>query len=276
MKGIRLDSGDLAYLSREARKILDAAGFKDAKIAASNDLDEAEIVKLKRQGAKIDIWGVGTHLVTAKAQPALGGVYKLAAVYDSRLNPAAIAAYQKALQQGTHTLSAFKDLVRNVIKLGEKPPPGQQEKATIPGEQIVLRTLFNDAADNSWRYDGDIIYPANKKQPYRLVKNPQGPYEAELTEAVTSVSKANPDSPRVFPAGTKIVLPLKSAFNLGKQTGPIETVHDARRRAQTIMPLLAEDHKRLEDPYAYGVGIEESLYNERRAMIRKYRGPQAA
>lgn len=80
LAGIRLDSGDLAYLSNEARKMLDAAGFPDASIAASNDLDEHLIESLKQQGAKIDAWGVGTRLVTGWDQPALGGVYKLNAI----------------------------------------------------------------------------------------------------------------------------------------------------------------------------------------------------
>lgn len=82
MIGIRLDSGDLAYLSIEARKILDAAGLQDAAIVASNDLDEQIIQSLKQQGAKIVVWGVGTKLVTAYDQPALGGVYKLGAIRD--------------------------------------------------------------------------------------------------------------------------------------------------------------------------------------------------
>lgn len=80
MIGIRLDSGDLAYLSIEARKILDQAGFPDAIIVASNDLDEKIIESLKEQGAKISVWGVGTRLVTAYDQPALGGVYKISAI----------------------------------------------------------------------------------------------------------------------------------------------------------------------------------------------------
>jgi nicotinate phosphoribosyltransferase len=80
MAGIRLDSGDLAFLSIEARKLLDAAGFPKAAIVASNDLDEHIIESLKDQGATIGVWGVGTSLVTARDQPALGGVYKLAAV----------------------------------------------------------------------------------------------------------------------------------------------------------------------------------------------------
>jgi nicotinate phosphoribosyltransferase len=82
MIGVRLDSGDLAYLSIEARKILDANGFSNAKILASNDLDENIISSLKDQHARINMWGVGTRLATAFDQPALGGIYKLGAIKD--------------------------------------------------------------------------------------------------------------------------------------------------------------------------------------------------
>ena len=78
--GIRLDSGDLAYLSKKARKLLDAAGFTDASICASSDLDEYLISSLKSQHAAVDSWGVGTNLITSKDCPAFGGVYKLAAI----------------------------------------------------------------------------------------------------------------------------------------------------------------------------------------------------
>ena len=84
--GIRLDSGDLAWLSQQARVILDEGGFPDAAIVASNDLDENLIESLKHQGAKISVWGVGTKLVTGGDQAALGGVYKLAAVRDAAGN----------------------------------------------------------------------------------------------------------------------------------------------------------------------------------------------
>ncbi len=83
LMGIRLDSGDLAYLAIEARRLLDAGGFQATKIVASNDLDEKLITSLKVQGAPIDIWGIGTKLVTAFDEPALGGVYKLAAVENA-------------------------------------------------------------------------------------------------------------------------------------------------------------------------------------------------
>lgn len=88
-KGIRLDSGDLAYLSKKARKMLDDAGFPDTIICASGDLDENSINSLKNQGAEINSWGVGTKLITSADMPALGGVYKLAAVYgdDGKMLP---------------------------------------------------------------------------------------------------------------------------------------------------------------------------------------------
>jgi nicotinate phosphoribosyltransferase len=80
LAGIRLDSGDLAYLSLQARRILDEGGFPEVRIMASNELDEHVIASLKEQGAAITVWGVGTRLVTGGDEPALGGVYKLAAV----------------------------------------------------------------------------------------------------------------------------------------------------------------------------------------------------
>jgi len=106
MVGVRLDSGDLAYLSIEARKLLDDAGFPDATIVASNDLDENIIESLKQQGARINVWGVGTKLATAYDQPALGGVYKLAAIkngndwrYAIKLSEQSIKVSNPGMQQ---------------------------------------------------------------------------------------------------------------------------------------------------------------------------------
>jgi nicotinate phosphoribosyltransferase len=81
--GIRIDSGDLAYFSKVARKMLDEAGLTEVKIVASNDLDEKLIQSLKNQGAKISVWGIGTRLVTAYDQPALGAVYKMSSIKNS-------------------------------------------------------------------------------------------------------------------------------------------------------------------------------------------------
>ncbi len=109
--GIRLDSGDLAYLSKKARKMLDEAGFPDAIISASSDLDEYLINSLKNQGATITSWGVGTNLITSADNPAFGGVYKLAAIKH----------------EGEEEFTAK-------IKISENP-----EKITNPGNKTIFR-----------------------------------------------------------------------------------------------------------------------------------------
>jgi nicotinate phosphoribosyltransferase len=87
-KGIRIDSGDITYLSREARRMLDAAGFPDCAIVASNSLDEYIIQDILNQGAQVDVFGVGERLITSRSEPVFGGVYKLAAVEDNgRITP---------------------------------------------------------------------------------------------------------------------------------------------------------------------------------------------
>ncbi len=112
LQGVRLDSGDLAHLSIEARALLDAAGFPDARIVASNDLDETLIASLVEQGARVDTYGVGTKLVTAYEQPALGGVYKLGASRDDqgRWRPSIKLSEQpiKISNPGVHQVRRFR------------------------------------------------------------------------------------------------------------------------------------------------------------------------
>ena len=81
--GVRLDSGDISFLSKEARRMLDEAGFTEAQVVVSNDLDEYTILNLKAQGAKVDVWGIGTKLITAYDQPALGAVYKIVSIENA-------------------------------------------------------------------------------------------------------------------------------------------------------------------------------------------------
>jgi len=130
LAGIRLDSGDLTFLSREARKMLDQAGFDRARILGSSDLDEWLIESIKKQGAEIDIWGVGTRLVTSYSWPALGGVYKLSAIFeDGRLHPR--------------------------LKVSDDP-----EKTTNPGLKKVIR-FFDEK--NFMR--GDVIFLEEEQIP---------------------------------------------------------------------------------------------------------------
>jgi len=111
--GIRLDSGDLAHLSIEARKMLDAAGFHKAVIAASNELDEYLITSLKDQGAMINVWGVGTRLITAYDQPALGGVYKLTAIRSGG------GAWQHRIKLSEQSLKISNPGVLNIRRFEE-------------------------------------------------------------------------------------------------------------------------------------------------------------
>ena len=130
LMGIRLDSGDLAYLATQARALLDESGFENTKIAASNDLDEKLITSLKSQGAPIDIWGVGTKLITAFDEPALNGVYKLAAVENGE-----------------------GEMVSR-MKLSEQPA-----KTSIPGSLAVARLWLNSHCV------GDVIYDVLRESP---------------------------------------------------------------------------------------------------------------
>ena len=128
--GIRLDSGDLAYLSKQAYQMLCDAGFPDAVISASSDLDEDLIYSLKTQQAKINSWGVGTNLITAKGNPAFGGVYKLAAIRD---------------KDGTGFIPK--------IKLSEN-----REKVTNPGDKTIYR-IYNK---NNGKIKADLICMADE------------------------------------------------------------------------------------------------------------------
>jgi nicotinate phosphoribosyltransferase len=152
LAGIRLDSGDLAHLSIEARRLLDEGGFPDAKIVASNDLDEAVITSLLEQGARIDTYGVGTRLVTAYDQPALGGVYKLGAARDEH--------------------GAWRD----AIKLSEQPI-----KITNPGTLAVRRLRRAGELVADIIYDSDAGWQAARlhdiEDPFRA------PYEPAFDDA---------------------------------------------------------------------------------------------
>lgn len=122
-QGVRIDSGDMAYISKKVRKQLDEAGFPDAKIYASNDLDESTILNLKMQRAKIDVWGVGTKLITAYDQPALGAVYKLVSIENDQ------------------------DQMVDSIKLSSNA-----EKVSTPGKKQVWRITAEDG-----KSEGDYI-----------------------------------------------------------------------------------------------------------------------
>ena len=177
--GIRLDSGDLAYLSKKARKMLDEAGFTDAVISASNDLDEFLIDSLKAQGAAITSWGVGTNLITSRDCPSFGGVYKLAAIMDNN-----------------------GEFIPK-IKLSEN-----SEKVTNPGNKTIYRIYEKD----SGKIKADLIclvgerFDENKPlllfdplEPWKKTKLAAGTYiMKELLVPIFLKGKCVYDSPSVM------------------------------------------------------------------------------
>lgn len=171
-KGIRLDSGDLAYLSKKARVMLDNAGYQNAKICASGDLDENSISSLKNQGAKIDIWGVGTRLITSTDMPALGGVYKLSAVIsaDGEITPK--IKVSETVEKITNP--GIKNIYRVYDKITKKAEADviclKDEKAVDENKPLVLthpierwkKTTFTDYEVKYLQKDiiknGELVY----------------------------------------------------------------------------------------------------------------------
>jgi nicotinate phosphoribosyltransferase len=175
--GIRLDSGDLAALSQEARTILDQAGFPKAQIVASNELDETIIESLKHQGAKIDVWGVGTKLATAFDQPALGGVYKLSALrkpgggWDDKMKISDQAA--KSSTPGILQVRRFRRAGQNIgdeILEEGSCPPGECV-IVDPGDSTRRENIPADAESADLLVPvvraGKVVYPGQKLEEIR-------------------------------------------------------------------------------------------------------------
>lgn len=145
--GIRLDSGDLAYLSKEARKQLQAAGFSDAIIAASNDLDENLIAELKAQGSEINSWGVGTHLITAKDSPSLGGVFKLVGQYED-------GQFVPKIKMSDNVEKISNPGIKNVLRIYDKETGKMKaDVITLAGEEIDSTKDYELTSDKApWRF----------------------------------------------------------------------------------------------------------------------------
>jgi nicotinate phosphoribosyltransferase len=226
LQGIRLDSGDLAFLSKEGRRLLDEAGFPDVAIVASNDLDEYLIESLKLQGARIDTWGIGTRLVTAYDQPALGGVYKLAALrqpdgswdYKLKLSEQLLKISTPGIQQVRRYYNQH-GLIADMIYSEEQPVSGT---ATMidPADPTRRRTLEAGTA-----YE-DILVPVFR-QGARVYDLPDLPAIQE--RARHQISQLHETirrflNPHVYPVGLEehlhakkiqLILDLREA---GKQT----------------------------------------------------------
>ncbi|MDR1774974.1 MAG: nicotinate phosphoribosyltransferase [Actinomycetes bacterium] len=168
--GIRIDSGDLAWLSVRAREMLDAAGFTDAKIIASNDLDEYTIASLIEQGAAIDTWGVGTRLVTADGQPSLGGIYKMTAIRDGNQGEykPRIKVSEQASKTTTPGLQGLRRYYRDGKPVGDMiydlqhPPAGGVDVTMVDPADMTRRKSFAADTDSAellqpFFADGDVV-----------------------------------------------------------------------------------------------------------------------
>lgn len=144
--GIRLDSGDLAYLSKEAHKMFSAAGFGDAVIAASNDLDENLISELKAQGCAINSWGVGTHLITAKDSPSLGGVFKLVGQYDGDL-------FVPKIKMSDNAEKISNPGMKNVLRIYDKKSGKMKADVIILEGEVIdpEKDLYLSSDKAPWR-----------------------------------------------------------------------------------------------------------------------------
>lgn len=264
LAGIRLDSGDLAYLSKQARQMMDDAGFSSARIVVSNDLDARAINSLEQQGAPIDVYAVGTNLVTVKDQPALGGVYKVGNVYEKGMGHKEIMALKKTVRNGALDPVDIRNQVRDIMKLSE-----QSEKMTYPGELDLIRYL-EEKDDGKLYFAGGTIYPEWAPDPLAY-DDPKDEFSGRLTRDIMSVRRDNHILSRTFNKGARAYRPLQPVFVAGRLVSDVETVHMARERALQRLEMLEPAHKRLLNPHHHVVGIEESLLERQEAMGRRLR-----
>jgi len=211
--GIRLDSGDLAYLSIEARRILDEAGLPELKIVASNDLDEHVIASLKEQGARIDAWGVGTRLVTGGDQAALGGVYKLGAVRE----PGGPWRHRvKVSEQAVKTSNPGVQQVRRFSGPGGFVADVIYDEAADPGEAPVVVDPLDPTRRKripAGSHFEDLLVPVARAG--RIV------YEAPALEAIQA--RAKQQIARLHPGIRRFVNPHQYPVGLSVELHELKT-----------------------------------------------------
>ncbi|MCL2818700.1 MAG: nicotinate phosphoribosyltransferase [Actinomycetia bacterium] len=251
--GIRIDSGDLAWLSIQARAMLDEAGLDYVKIVASNSLDEYTVRSLKDEGARVDIWGVGTSMVTGGDQSALDGVYKMNAIEDAAGNWSPR------------------------MKISD-----QIAKATLPGI-LGVRRFYDEAG----LMNGDMIYSALSAAYHDggnavLKQSSASPAElravtppvmlSALEDNAVMVDPADATRSKSFKKRTPYEELLVPVMREGKIIGEVPTLTDARARLAADLAKLDDSHKRFLRPHRYPVGIEQSLADERVALMRQLKG----
>lgn len=204
--GIRLDSGDLAYLSKKARQMLDNAGFPDAVISASNDLDEYLIDSLKAQGAAITSWGVGTNLITSKDNPSFGGVYKLAAV----MGPNGKFIPKIKLSENTEKITNPGD--KKIYRIYDK------ESGKIKADLICL-------ADEQYREQDDLLL-FDPQEPWKKTKLKGGSYTLRpILEQIFKNGECCYNSPKVMDIRAYCQIELDTLWDESKRLVNPQEVH---------------------------------------------------
>jgi nicotinate phosphoribosyltransferase len=248
MIGIRLDSGDLAYLSSAARRMLDEAGFPNAAVLASNDLDEHLIAGLKQQGATIGVWGVGTRLVTAFNQPAIDGVYKLSAIREPG------GAWQDCLKLSEHA--------------GKMSDPGiLQVRRFVADGRAMADAIFDERHEPEG--DCTIVDPddATRRKHIAAGRETGTGSAAVRTDKGRNQSAAVP-VPVSSAQSEDLLVPV---FRGGRRVYDVPPLTESRERTQRQLALFHAGIKRFVNPHEYPAGLEERLHERKLSLIRRAR-----
>ncbi|MBP5373388.1 MAG: hypothetical protein J6Y31_00545 [Bacteroidales bacterium] len=228
--GVRLDSGDLAYLSQEVRRILDAHGLTGCKIFATNGLDEYLITDLERQGACIDSYGVGDAIATSKAAPCFGNVYKL-------------------------------------VQIGDQPVLKRSEdkiKLINPGFQITWRISAQDSAKGN-RYDGYVF-----KADVTCLRGDAMDMAIQKGETITVRDEYDAYKNKTFEAGAYVARPMQQqVIASGKRVAPVHSLEDKKTFFQDNLHHFSPAERRLINPHYYKVDISDALYDCKMEIIGK-------
>ena len=227
--GIRLDSGDLAYLSKKIRERFDKEGFTDALICASNDLDEDIIASLKQQGAKIDLWGVGTKLITGDGAGSLGGVYKLCAIKKSGNNE-----FEPKIKISENAEKITNPGNKEIYRIYEK------KTGKLIADYIALST--EDVIDDNYCTNNDL-HLFDPRETWKSTVLKKGEY--------TSKKVLN----KIFENGNCIFKP--------------QSVDDAKKHLENELSSMWEESKRLINPHQTYVDLSKKLWDLKQNLLMK-------
>jgi nicotinate phosphoribosyltransferase len=257
--GVRLDSGDIHYLSVEVRKRLDAAGLKNATISVSNDLDESIIQTLKEAQAPVNMWGVGTQMVTGGTEASFPGVYKLAAGDDGK---GTITARMK-----------FSDNPEKTTNPGVK----QVWRITDPGGMYVADVLSLDSSDESDKIDSSDMSDKSDVPDSDIsdISSAAPGADLDIIEKGKTYLFWHPsaDYRRFSHSLDGNAVPLLSKqLKDGKPTAEKQTLLSIRDRVQRGLEFLDQSYKRLLNPHIYKVSITTRLRTLKLELIKSYLG----